>query len=355
MGIGDTELQKDFDNLKIKKRPKTFLQVLGKTYNEGLVSNFISYFLDERNTKRDVIMKILSMTSKNKDDAFINLLEDSIFESIENEVSISSKSRIDIIIKYSNFWIVIENKIFAHESKANQTIDYEREIERLNNKKLPIKFIYLKPRFNESNPSNSNFTELLYDDVLNILEKLSEDDLKDKEDFLYLQDFIKHIKEFLMQNNQIIDEQAILFYVNNKEKIDYIAKQQDNVLNLIVESIENEFPLPYKVHQTLSYIQIYKESWDNKGKTGIHFEILPNRSFNALVDNKPTRLKFCLHNEQTTKDKYPSIQKVDYCVENFLFNSVENIQNSIQDILKILHELVEKYEKTIDDTFSKKQ
>ena len=64
MGIGYTELQKDFDNLKIKKSPKTFLQVLGKTYNEGLVSNFISYFLDERNTKRDVIRKILSMTSK---------------------------------------------------------------------------------------------------------------------------------------------------------------------------------------------------------------------------------------------------------------------------------------------------
>jgi len=113
MLIDYCELQKKLNNIQEKKTPKTFLAILDKTYNEVIISKYLAYFLDEKNTSRIIIENILKQTSKNESVDFVELLESANFESIETEIPISRKDRLDILIKYSNFWIVIENKIYA--------------------------------------------------------------------------------------------------------------------------------------------------------------------------------------------------------------------------------------------------
>jgi hypothetical protein len=298
MIIDYSNLQKMLDNLIIKEKPVTFLSILNKSYNEVLVTKYLSYFLNENNTTRNIIKAILNKTAQNDTIDFVELLENSIFENIKSEDSISNESRLDIIIKYSNFWIVIENKIFASESKENQTLDYEIQLKKTNSNNLPVKFIYLKPYFNKSKPSNNNFAELYYDDLIEIFKKVKEQDLQKPENYLFLQDFIKHSEEFFMKNSQsVIDEEALKFYFDNKEKIEYIInaqkKQSYNIRDLLVSSLSEAFPT-FRVHFAPSYIQIYKDSWPNKSKTGIHFEIQPSRDikFDSLLTDKVVKLRF---------------------------------------------------------------
>lgn len=358
MLIDYCELQKKLNNIQEKKTPKTFLAVLDKTYNEVIISKYLAYFLDERKTSRTIIENILKQTSKNESVDFVELLESANFESIETEIPISRKDRLDILIKYSNFWIVIENKIYAFESKDEQTVNYEKQIKNANTNKLPVKFIYLKPEFNKSKPSNPKFREFLYKDLVELFQQLNKDDLKDQENYIYLQDFIKHIKEFLMKDNNLFtDKETLEFYLENKSKIDYIInvyqEESRKIRNFIVENIVSEFP-GFKVYDTAAFIQIFKDHWENYEHNGIHFEILPNKSFDELLGGK-IELKFTLHNEKKTKDKYPNIVHKSYMqAKEFTFGSYEEVQKSVNEILEQLHRMIDECEVDIDTKISQK-
>ncbi len=360
MLIDYCELQKKLNNIQEKKTPKTFLAILDKTYNEVIISKYLAYFLDERKTSRTIIENILKQTSKNESVDFVELLESASFESVETEIPISQDDRLDILIKYSNFWIVIENKIYAFESKDEQTVNYEIQIKNANTNKLPVKFIYLKPEFNKSKPSNPKFIEFLYKDLVRLFQQLNKDDLKDQENYIYLQDFIKHIKEFLMKgNNLFTDKKTLEFYLDNKSKIDYIInvyqEESHKIRKFIVENIVSEFP-GFKVYDTAAFIQIFKDNWENYEHNGIHFEILPNtnKSFDELLGGK-IGLKFTLHNEKKTRDKYPNIVHKSYMqAKEFTFGSNDEVQKSVNEILKQLHLMTDKYEVDIDTEISQK-
>lgn len=357
MEISFNDLQTKLNNLTIKKPPKTFLKILDKEYNEVLVSKYLAYFLDERNTTRDILKQILIHTSsKNDTDDFVELLNDAEFEDIQTEEQISEHTRLDIIIKYSSFWIVIENKINAFESKENQTLDYERQLKEINKDQIPVKYIYLKPNFNKSKASNKNFAELLYSDLINIFKKVKKESLNDTENYLYFIDFIKHVEEYFMKSNQRIEDPALQFYFENKNKIDHIINiynQESQKLRLqVVESLKNAFP-NYQVHDTSTYIQIFKDTWENRGSTGIHFEIVAsNTKWDTLLGNEAVRLRFCIHNEKNTKEKYPGIVQNTINIKKYMFNNDENIMKAINDIIEEVKSLINKYEKFIDTTIA---
>ena len=320
----------------------------------------MAYFLDERNTNRDILKQILIYTSSRNDtDNFVELLNDAEFEDIQTEERISEHSRVDIIIKYSSFWIVVENIINAFESKVNQTVDYERQLKEINKDQIPVKYIYLKPNFNKSKASNKNFSELLYSDLINIFKKVKKESLNDIENYLYFMDFIKHMEEYFMKSNQRIDDPALQFYFENKNKIDHIIniynQESQKVRLQIVDSLKNAFP-NYRVHDTSTYIQIFKDRWENRGSTGIHFEIVAsNTKFDTLLGKETVRLRFCIHNEKNTREKYSGIAQETINIKKYMFNNDENIAKSINDIIQEVQSLINKYEKLIDTTIASKK
>ena len=358
MNIDYTALQKQLDALTIKKQPKTFLQILDKSYNEVLISKYLACFLNEENTCRDVIKQLLTKTQLQSDVNFIDLLNYATFETVSIEESISRESRLDIIVKYSNFWIVIENKIFAYESKNNQTYDYEQQIQKQNINNLPIKFIYLKPSYNKSKPSNPNFVVTLYDDLFNIFASLKTTDLNDKDCYFYLQDFITHTKEFLMKDNLFIDNPEMDFYLKNKSKLDYIInkykQQSKNIRDLLVESLKDTFKSFQIYASTTDFIQVFKDNWENINHTGIHFELLINTNWDSILSKEPVIVNFVIHNEKNTRDKYTDIKTQKLFTKKLMFDNQTNIQNSIQTILDTIQLMIDKYSKFIDDIISKK-
>ena len=361
MNIDYCELQKLLNQLTIKKEPKTFLDVVDKSFDEIMVSKYLTYLLDERNTCKSILRQIITKTSSSDDTInFVELLDSGIFECIESEEQIAKDSRLDIIIKYSTFWLVIENKILASESKPKQTLIYEKELKKSNLNKLPIKFIYLKPKFNKSKPSNPHFTELTYEDIMNVLENVSKEELQEPNNYQFLQDFIKHIRRYFMNKTQsILDEQALKFYYENKDKIDYIINthKEENlrVQNLLVNSITESFPT-FMVHSAPTYIQIYKQAWQPKGVTSIHFEILTPKglSFYNLIDKTSIKLTFAIHNEKSTKEMYPELKHQTLYSKEFKFNTNENIQNSIEVIIQEIQTIINRFEEQIDKIIDKK-
>lgn len=358
MFIDYNYLQNSLDDLNIRPKPKTFLSIIDKSYYEVLVSKYLAYFLDERNTARKIWERILRETAIENDFDFIELLNSSTLESIKTEDPICNESRLDIIIKYSNFWIVIENKVLACESKENQTIDYEKQLKQLNSENLPVKYIYLKPNFNKSSPSNPKFAELTYGDLVSIFKSLDMQDLCDAGNYIFLQDFIKHSEEYFMKNNQsFIDEDALQFYFKNKSKLEYILQsysaQSIKVRDKLVEELKNAFP-SYNVHIASSYIQIYKSTWENIAKSGIHFEICPsNTKFDSILANNILKLRYCVHNEKSTNKKFPDSPNFSLYTKEYLFDTNENIEKSIQMIVSEIQTIMNRFEKQIDDIIAK--
>jgi len=239
-------------------------------------------------------------------------------------------------------------------------VNYEKQIKKANTDKLPVKFIYLKPEFNKSKPSNPKFREFLYKDLVGLFQQLNKDDLKDQENYIYLQDFIKHIKEFLMEDNNLFtDEKTLKFYLDNKSKIDYIIRvykeETQKIRNFIEKSIVSEFP-GFEVYNPAGYIQIFKNHWENYEHNGIHFEIKPNKneSFDELLSGK-IKLNFMLHNEKKTKDKYPNIGHNSYMqAKEFTFGSNDEVQKSVKEILNQLHLMIDECEVDIETKISQK-
>ncbi len=350
-------LKKGLNNLSIKKVPKTFLQILDKTYNEVLVSKYLAYFIDERNTNRSIVQQILQKTKVSSEPDFEELLANSTFESIKTEDQISSQSRLDIIVKYSQFWLVIENKIWAWESKANQTSDYEKQLSVLNKDKLPVKYIYLKPEFNKSRPSNKHFIQLYYKDLVDILNSVNQEQLADQENYLYLRDFTKHVEEYFMKENEEFDDPALQFYFENRNKIDHVVSTYNTyskkIMILLNERLQDSFS-DYKVHGVKSYTQIFKKNWENKGSTGLHFEIQASEPLDKLLGNKAVTFKYSIHNEANTRERYPSVpHKLELGSGRYLFNNSENIFSSIQSIVEDMKTIVENNVHIIDDAIAK--
>lgn len=346
------ELQKEINNINFNKdKSITFLEIINKPTREILISKYLSFLIDEHNISRKLIIEIIKFI--NPDSHYIdNLFNNAVLESIDTEFAISKNNRIDILIRYSTFWVIIENKIFAWESKPNQTTIYEESINKINVDHLPVFYIYLKPNYNTSTPSNKHFKILYYSNLLDIIKTITENDLGDnKKNYIFLEDFSHLIERFLM-NNLNLDSEEIKFYLDNKGKLDHIISnykaQCKKVLTMLVEAIKSKFP-DYIVHQTKTFIQVFKSTWENNKNTGIHFEILaiePN--FENLINNKAFELSFDIHNEQNTKNKYKNIKKETITKAKFLFNNFENILKSIERILIIIEQMIEKHSDLID-------
>jgi len=161
----------------------------------------------------------------------------------------------------------------------------------------------------------------------------------------------------MKDNNLFTDEKTLKFYLENKSKIDYIInvyqEESHKIRNFIVENIVSEFP-GFKVYDTAAFIQIFKDHWENYEHNGIHFEILPNKSFDELLGGK-IELKFTLHNEKKTKDKYPNIVHRSYMqAKEFTFGSNDEVQKSVKEILNQLHLMIDECEVDIETKISQK-
>lgn len=351
-------LKRKIGKLKIKDIPNTFLEIIGKSKDEVIISSLIAFLLNPDNTTIKIIELLLEKTkSQHENDNFIELInkEDNTFLSINTEEWISKRSRVDIIIKFSLFWIIIENKIDCGENN-NQLSRY---VEDLKNVEVPIKYICLKPNYNKSEFENSNFVTTNYSELIQILKQISIYDFNKRENYIYMAELIKHAEVYLMKENELEIGEDVEFYIENKEKLEKITnnyrKQCELVTRKLEEKIREKFGNNYKVYVSPSmkwqYMQVWKDNWDNETHNGIHYEIWGQ--INELL-NTETEIVFTIHNESKTKNKYPNIPpKQDLKTNKYKFDTSENIEKSINLIVEELFNISKENDAKIDEEINK--
>lgn len=352
------KLERTIRKIKIKEMPNTFFNIIGKSKDEVIISSMIAFLINPNNTSIEIIEKILEHTKSDKDQYnFVELLnnDNTINPYINTEEWISKRSRLDIIIKFSSFWIVIENKIDSNENN-DQSLKYEEDLRKQTN--LPIKYICLKPNYNQCELKNKNFANMTYGDFIQILKQVSIYNFNKKENYIYMEELIKHVEGYFMSEKELEISEDIEFYIENKEKITQIEnnykKQCEIVTQKLEEKVKEKLGPEYKVYVSSSmkwqYLQVWKDNWENSNHDGIHYELWGK--INELL-NKETEIVFAVHNENRTKNKYSNIKSVDLEKIKYRFDTSENVEISINMIVEKLYKIAQENDLEIDEEINR--
>lgn len=231
-------LSEELNSIKVKKLQKNFLDVISRNrYDENLISNWLSFLLNpEINGVGN--KPLYAMLNALKLDNNIDIQK---FKTIDREKTTDTNKRMDLLIKYSNTWIIIENKINSAENGI-QTKDYYeyimKQYEVISGKVEPI-FIYLKPNYNKSIPSEKSFKEITYGDFIIQLRKIKETDFEEPSKYRYLDEFIR-VGECYMKQEEFEINDEIKFYVKNYEKLLQIEKDYTETNQLFVNKLIND-------------------------------------------------------------------------------------------------------------------
>ena len=335
-------------NLKSIEPSYNFLDVIAKSDNENVISDWLAFLLDAKKCGSEAPLKL-----------FCQLVEVE-FENgeitIDREYTLDNRRRVDIIIKMENSWIVIENKINSMECNE-QTIDYETKIaNELNGQNISVYYVYLKPTYNKSNPANSNFNVLTYGELANIWENIKSEDFVRKENYVYFSEFIKLIKGRYAMSKELQFDENTKLYIEYREQFHAAEKSfnyaclavREKLMNLLNAVFPDEEGWKIDMRFKGEFIQIYKTSWGND----LHFEIgtwlwqrnSKNISFERLISND-VQISYCLHAERKQVKyslKFKDIETANsklFCTEHYNFGSEENCMVSINAIAARLQEI----------------
>ena len=204
------------------------VDILGNTYYEVQNSKLLYYIFNTRfkyydkeiNFAKDFSLYIVGNEYKDK-------IKDAKFENVFREFQTKEGRRIDILIVFDKFEIIIENKINASDQE-NQLIDYY--IDR-NNKEKDIFLVYL---------TKSGYEASEYS-----IEKVTREELKDKIYYLSHGDIAKWIEndilnkyEFLKFDKKYESIYSALIQIRDNEKIITNPNEENNMEK---EEIKNFF------------------------------------------------------------------------------------------------------------------
>ena len=365
----DNNFKELFNMLKIEKRQINFFDIISP--KEVIVSEWLSFIFNPsiNGVGNKPVEKLLESLNIEND---LNKYE---FISTNTEVTTDTNQRMDIVIKYEGLWIVIENKVDSHEN-GYQTEAYYKYIESIKEDN-EVFYIYLKPNYNISIPKEKNFKVLTYNKLINKLKEISEFDYKEKDKYKYLKEFLVSGDRF-MNNEEVDFNDAVLFYMNNKDKMNQIEleyKKQNkrlfekikyDVLNYLNEKEDKYLTDEDKGTNLGTYIQYFKKNWKNEDHRGAHLEIVFNT--NQILTNK-INCDVALHLEGSLPEEYiEKFSKIgitrkeinyyklafkdDKPISNTIelhFISNESYKESINKIENELIKLIGEYESILDN------
>lgn len=318
----------------------TFLKIIDREKDECAISKWVAFLINPNNTTSKIIEEILIKTASEKDKVdFIKLFQNQDTKLTYIKPEEPANGRVDIMVQFNTFWIMIENKVDANET-GNQSERYEQFG---NNQDKPVKYIILKPNYNHYELKNENFVTLYYNDLADILRNISKEDLNYEDNYIYMQEFIRHADLYLTE--KVRDYKSITISDKNKLKI--------------IDKIREVFNMPfseYETHKIPRYncIQVWKKGWSTSKEIsnhkGVHYEIVFIESFDYLCE-KGIRVYLCIHNESSNR-RIPKevLQKSQDMYNNkYDFDTEENAEKSINEIVNKLKEIADDNDKMIDD------
>lgn len=227
---------------KPKPYRHTFLDIIQKSNNENLISDYLAFLLNPNlNGIGDYLIK--SIISYTYPDAESGMYDFSDVE-ITREYAFDDSTRIDILIRSEseNVIIGIENKIYDHEH-SKQTYNYQKQIE-LKFEGSDVYLIFLAP-YQAEELSSDKFIWLTYKELYSLLSKINMDTFTEFDHLKFYQDFSLHIKNNFMDSiAEIKISEKTKLYVEHKTIIDDLVnsyKQDCDAIRIFAKQIADGF------------------------------------------------------------------------------------------------------------------
>ena len=286
---------------------------------------------------------------------------------VDNKNKRENCGRIDFFIRTETAIVGIENKIFSDFTTKNQLEKYYKAIKQI--AEVEGKKPYLILLYPESNKKivnhrnkhdeKDNIFMLTYKNLIEKFEKIKIDCVKSLRQMIIFEDFIKHIKEYIMNGNNIISFDTIKF-LNDKNKEIALLDQVRSGAN---EQLKNYFEQCLKeklkdetdewdihISSGCQFIQCYKKDWKERK---VHFELKNIVKEEDSTNFPPKHFVLELHDEGKNqkieidnlsgqiKEQNKEKIEIDY-------SSLEKFTNSVNKLMKKLIEVVNEYAKKID-------
>jgi len=144
-------------------------------------------------------------------------------------------------------------------------------------------------------------------------------------------------------------------FTNDTSVCDIQAKDVDSptkLIEFILQEFRDRWP-NFLLHcsKSYGYIQLWKNSWNNLGKTGIHFELCPsrNKSFLEMYGRECFVITMKLHNEASTNKIFAEIPKTQTCFQKEYSFLKSDISSSVSELLRDIKRGILKYEEQVDN------
>lgn len=376
----DTELLKlkyELEKIQVEPQKYTMLDVIDKVYDENIISNWLSFIFnaDINGIGNEPVQALLkSLKCKIH-------LENQQFIDIKREEPTNDNKRMDLVIRYTNIWIIIENKIcsFEHDDQTKKYFDYIEE-KRKEEDVEEIVYVYLRPDWNSQKDApkknfekeNEGFRNLYYSELIKSLKEISFWKYKEPEKFMYLKSFIEIGEKYYMNKKFEINEEVQL-YIDQKDKIKKIQNKYEDIRNRILKRIGEVLPSEfenYYSNYSNTYIQNANINWNNKDKSRneIHYEIY-SEDFPELLGKENAHIEIHLHIESGVDEnkrnkiyeeikkslskenikKYESKLWIILDKDDYNFKDETEIEKSIEKISNKILEIDRKWKNLIDN------
>ena len=356
MNIND--IKKLVDNLKEldlqdeKNNKQNFFDICGFPHYENVVSNVITYFLNN-STLGDLFLNAILECLGIKEN-------EQIVSEVEREVETGDSKRIDLLIETQNYAIAIENKIYADDNGQpyNSYIEYLKN----NFKDKKQKMVLLSIFQDKPNSGCKDIICIKYIDLLTKLKNNMGNYIINAniEETILLKNFINNLENImtnslninseegkeLLKNSEIISKAFYKMYEYKKQLAtdfeEILKKNNFNIINSWLypsKGYSNEWLSKYcTLGDFTQYGQICICLWMNLD----YFQIALAFQKNSL--GKSTILK---------KDNM-EIDGSWFVVDRHNFN-YENDLNNLDNCMKYAKEIIENFKNNIDNYFEIKK
>lgn len=265
----DYLLKSIFDTYEYKNKSKndfsSFLSIIGRTYDEDLLSRIVAYALSVDKT---LVLNLFSRYSQKKSPHNVETTQILNYDIDVACEKFMGKGRADIFIEIKNkneivATITIENKIYSveHDDQTQTYFDWVTQ-NPLYKENCFNMFFYLRPAFNHSEAVCKEYVNITYTDLLYWIEA---------DDYI-IKDFKHHINKKLgdidmsLNENQIdiIDNYEKIYDAINEARYKFVTYKND-ILEKI--RIETEKQLQCKIFDCKS------EEAKTPGENDYHLEL----------------------------------------------------------------------------------
>ena len=371
-------LEKIFDNIDLfskNEMPDTLGRIFRHERRENFISDWLAYLLNSEKMGTNILFQSLFHVSGIEGD-FIPVggieREKDLVLYREDKGTRESCGRIDFFITTDDAIIGIENKIDCDFTSNNQLEKYSKSLRQIAETEQKNWYLFLlyptsnikidkkiKTIKNNKNDNQENVKIITYENLIKNWETIKIDCVKSLRQMIIFEDFIKHIKEYIIMNEkQTLNLLALQFLDDKSKEIEQINLIKSGAISQLFYYINekaqelNDRRDDWKIHISsgVQYIQCSKNHW----RPGVHFELV-NIPTKEEFSNFPPKNFYLEFHHEGTKNKGAEWENLSKKVKEenghcykLNYKDETEFENAINEMLQKLWKTAKNYADEVD-------